>query len=383
MTVVLQLVSAFTYPAFLPLMLGVPVGAWLLRWLGGGRPPVSFLLKVGASVVVVGGIYWYLLNLGAGRNSRVMDVHVAEAVSGYGWVLRHLCDSIPAMFTDRKAIYLLPILALAVMAYPAAARAARRNVPAQAWTAQDRRHLAVTVTGLLMLALLSYLPYSVSTVRFNAARTMLACGMFAYTALAVVSLALLERRLHKAVLILLIMGLAGYTVLVGEHQRDAWVRSYRAEERLLAAIAASVPHPYPGSVFLVYLHDPSQADDLGGFYNRQRAFSLALGNMYGDSTLSGGFWGFGDDQAAPDTDGIRMRGFRDSEGRLQRYPSLVMVDYPVEGPAKVLDATWLAGQAGANSAATAGYSPRFRMEPAAAAIMCSMLEPALRPAYCR
>jgi hypothetical protein len=238
------------------------------------------------------------------------------------------------------------------------------------------------LAGLLLLVLASYLPYSISKVRYKDSRTLLAAGMFAYTALWVVLLAWLQPRLHKAVPMLLLMALTGYTVLVGQYQRDTWVKPYRAEEQLLAGIAASVPHPIPGTVFLVYLHNPAQAGVIDGFYNREMAFAIALEQMYGDPTLSGGFFGFGGDQVSLNADGVRMRGFYHSEGEMQRYPSLIMLDAPPDAAATVLGTAWLKQQAGPHAVAAIGYVPLFGRQPGGDAIMCSMLESDLRPAYC-
>jgi hypothetical protein len=381
--VALQLLSILTYLAFVPLILGVPCGAYLLRRLAGARPPIWSLFKINLCLVVAAGVYLYLLHTGVGRNSKVVDVHFAAVLSGYGWALRHLFDSIPAVFAALQPLYLVPALLLAAIAYPAAARAAREHEPVRTMDTSERRYLAAAVAGLAALALLCYLPYSISTVRYSGARTLLACGMCAYTALAVVLLAWVEMRLHRRWLALSVMLLAGYTVLVGQRQREPWLDSYRAEERLLAGIAASVPHPYPGTVFLVYLHETAQADAIDGFYNRQLAFSTALANMYGDPTLTGGFVGFGDDAVSLDADGVTMRGFRGSEGRLQSYRSLVVVDYPADAPATVLGTAWLRQQAGTQAAAAAAYSPHFDTQPAAGAITCSMLESGMRPGYCR
>jgi hypothetical protein len=382
-TIGLQLLSVFTYPAFVPLILGIPSGAWLLRRLAGARPPAAFLLKVNIVLIVAAITYLCALHAGIGRNSKVADVHLAAAASGYAWAFLTLLRSLPAVFEGLRPMYVVSGLALAVLAYPAAAKAAERSGPAWAGTATGWRYLTVVVAGLLLLALLSYLPYSISKVRFSQSRALLVCGMCAYTALVVVLLAALEAYVHRAWLSFLIMALAGYTVLAGVGERDSWVRLYRAEERLLAGIAAVMPHPIPGTVFLIHLHDQDQIDDLDGFYNRQRTFSLALEQMYADRTLKGGFYGFEDDQVSLDADGVSMRGFRGGEGPLERYPSMVVLDYPADGPVRLLDTAWLEQQAGANAAAAAAYHPRFGGQPAADAIMCSTLEPGFRPAYCR
>jgi hypothetical protein len=378
----LQLLSVFTYPGFIPLILGVPAGAWLLRRLASARPPAWFLLKVNLILVVAGGVYLYMLHVQRGHNAQVADVHIAAALSGYIWALLKLFHSIPDVLRGLEPGYFLPAVVMAVLAYPAAAAAIRHDQVRAPEATQGWRYLGVVLAGLLLLVLASYLPYSISKVRYKDSRTLLAAGMFAYSALWAVLLAWLQPRLHKAVPTLLLMALTGYTVLVGQYQRDTWVKPYRAEEQLLAGIAAGVPHPIPGSVFLVYLHKPAQVGVIDGFYNREMAFSIALEQMYGDPTLSGGFFGFGSDQVSLNADGVRMRGFYHSEGEMQRYPSLIMVDVPPDAAATVMGAAWLKQQAGPHAAAAAGYIPLFGRQPGVDAIMCSMLEPGLRPVYC-
>jgi hypothetical protein len=382
-TLILQLLSVFTYPGFLPLIMGVPLGAWLLRRLSGARPSASFLFKVNLPWVVAGCLYVYLLHAETGRNAKVADIHFAAALSGYTWALHGLFRTIPEVFKGLRLGYFLPALLAAALAYPAAAAAARRDQVRPPEAMDGWRYLGLALAGLLLLALASYLPYSISKVRYNNSRTLLAGGMFAYTAVAVALLAWLQPRLNKAWLVGLLMALTGYTVLVGQYERDGWVEPYRAEEHLLAAIAASVPHPIPGTVFLVYLHEPDQTDGIGGFYNRELIFSVALRHMYREYTLSGRFYGFGDDQVSFGPDGLNMRGYHRSLGPLQRYQSLIVVDYPAGASfAPVLDRSWLEQQAGSHAAAAAGYTPRFGTTPTGDAIMCSMLEQGSRPGYC-
>ncbi|HEX4300239.1 MAG TPA: hypothetical protein VH327_05150, partial [Gammaproteobacteria bacterium] len=204
-TLALQLVSVCTYPAFVPLILGVPFGAWLLRRFSGARPSVSLLPKIGLVLVAAGCMYAYMLHLGAGHNAKVADVRLAAALSGYTWALKSLFRSVSIALEDLQPGYYLMALLAAVLAFPAVAAAAGSDQSRPPGPLYGWRYLGVVLIGLLLLALASYLPYSISNIRYQNSRTLLACGMFAYTALLIVLLAWVQPRVHKTVLILLVM----------------------------------------------------------------------------------------------------------------------------------------------------------------------------------
>lgn len=248
-----------------------------------------------------------------------------------------------------------------------------------------RRLILTTVSGLLGLAVISYFPYAVSTVRFLPDRTLLAAGVFGYGALLLVVFSLLARYLSWHAGVIAVSVLAGIVVLSGLKTRDYWVTQYRLQEGLLSALAETVPRPAPGTFILVHLQTPYDERRLQGFTYREEAFSDALDFMYGDVTLQGGFYGFGDNIVEFSDQGMLTRRMKAPYlgNKLIAYDKLIVVDYDfqhkvanVVGRDLLVHTTQLGG-------ASIGYvPPTLEATPSEASLSCSMLEPAYRPSYC-
>ena len=384
-TMALQFVSGFTYPGFVPLMVALPAGAWLLARVRGEAAGPAYLAKVNAMVAVAVVADVLLIHFGRGRDTAVADLSVMDALAGFGWAGANLVKLPFALSNGMHSRYWLPAILAGLFGLGTALIGLGR--PAAAPAAPPRRETAVACAGLFGLALLSYLPYSIATVRFLPDRTLLGAGLFTYAALLLVFFTVLRddkpagRRLAVAALALL----SGYVALTGLVKRDFWVREYRQQEHLLSALATTLPHPPPGSFILVNLQSPADAHVLRGFTTREAAFIVALRYLYGDTSLNGGFVGFEDNRVRFDTEGVHARKtmLPDSDKLFADYSHLIAVDYFPDQPAvNPLDKTWLAQQSGLWPGALKYAPPAPGAAPADEARICSMLEPAYRPAYC-
>lgn len=384
-TWILQLISVFTYPGFVLVMLGIPMGAWLLRRVTGQRTVAGFLPRI--TIVLAAGIVFYLcmLHLGVGRNAQAADVQLVRAVQGFAWAGAQLVRSIPSMVIGLQPIQLILAAVLALLTYPMALHLGKDDAGEPLAEPITWRYLSVLLAGLLALALVSYLPYAISKVRFTADRSLLAAGMFAYSALVILLLHLARRYLRRELLALIPALLAGYTVLVGFQQRAVWLVPYRAEERFLAKIAEVVPRPYSGTTIIMRVTDPAQMHELTGFSNREGAMSRALRFMYADDTLDGAFYGIGPNELTYGPQGVVLQNSRFSRGQVVPYDTMLVLDYPLDSdsypyPAYIRN-DWLIHHAGAPPAALA-YMPIFSDTQASDARICSMLEQPYWPTYC-
>ena len=193
--------------------------------------------------------------------------------------------------------------------------------------------------GLLLLAILSYLPFSVSTVRFDITRQMLAAGIFIYAILLLIPFELFPRYVPGKYVTPLLLALVTWGVVaVGTGVRSSWVGIYRNQEQLLAAIATAVPDPPPGSYVIVHLNTPNQARTLRGLENPWIAFDHALKFMYGDRDIVGTIIPFQDPTPFVfDKNGVTVNTSQArSKGYSAPYSKLIVVDYQADGTTKVL-----------------------------------------------
>jgi hypothetical protein len=391
-----QFTASITYTAYIPLMFAFPVGVWTLLWLQGARPSWRRLIGVTALVLLAAAAQLMLMAHGVGRESRVVDLHAHAVLMGYIKETELFFSASAGVFSGFKPVYLLYALLPALLAWFLARE--RGETAPEASRPRPAFH-GLMLLGLVALAAVSYFSYALSDVRFGNKRQLLATGIFLYAALAYLLFVLLPYRLARwprlrstlpAVLLVL---LTSMTVVVGLEKRTHFVDLYRSEEKLIAAVAALVPAPKAGSMVLVHLHSRPQAKQIAGFTNRPATFESALRVMYTDPSLEGNFLGPGPLRSRFTADGIVLKRRPGKEQRARtrdRRPQdtvipfgrLILVDYPARGPARILDADWLAQQAGKGVDVSVyqpgGSAPR----PGPDAIICTMLEKKFRPKYC-
>jgi hypothetical protein len=214
---------------------------------------------------------------------------------------------------------------------------------------------------------------------------MLGAGIFAYSALLLLLFTLLSRYATWRAGVFVLALLAGVVVVSGLKTRDYWVTQYRMQEGLLSALARAIPQPAPRSFILVHLQVPNDEKTLQGFTYRESAFIYALEFMYGDVTLAGGFYGFGDNLVKFNDQGMLTRPTRQAHtgNRLITYDRLIVVDYDLKTRiAKVLGRDWLINSTDLNQDFKGYVPPTLDVTPANNARTCFMLEAAFRPDYC-
>ncbi len=380
----LQALCCLTYDAFLLLLIAFPVLVWIGYRIAGARPPVLFLFKSTLVVFLYIGFIAFMMLQGKGREARVVDLNVWATLAGYVFALKSMVQA-PASIWGAASLRYLPYALLpAVIAYAATTRSAVSGVEHRdSWYWE-----AGFVIGLLILAGLAYLPYAVTDQRFGNNRELFAAGLCFYMAvLALIFFALsawLPANPHPGRLLVALLALG--VVLTGLESRVSWVESYRHEEGLLAAIAATVPDPPPGSVIVVKLQHGWQMPPLYGFYNRKEAFTNALRKMYGDYTLNGGFIDLMTWQpfAHFDTKGVEMsESIGSNRGLTAPYDHLLLLIYHPDGKAYWLRENWFKQYAPAGMDVS-GYKVRdYGSAPGPGATTCTLLEKGFRPAYCR
>lgn len=379
-----QILSCFSYTAFVLVMLAVPAFVWLSRRLEGSAVGVAYLLKAGVLIFAFIVFQAALTFNGNGHEAVVMDMSLRGIVAGYVYQAGAFLRSLVPFLTPFRSGYLLIALVPGIFAYAVAA--SLPAMPAAGSDGVDRRPVIVTVTAVLILAGLSFLPYAVSNLRFGNAREMLAAGFFLYMLLLLPVFFLLLPRIKSGHAGFAVVAFLAVTVTVtGLTTRSTWVGVYRAQERLLAAVAAAVPNPPPGSLIVVHLDHPYQIHVLGAFENRWGTFEDALRFMYADSDLTGGFidlyngtpFTFDRGRVTINTPAAV------NQGRSVPYGKLILVDYPGDGSARILDRSWLQHLAPPGTDLSA-YSPGdYGVAPGESAITCTLLEKDLRPVYCR
>lgn len=389
-SIMFQLLAAFTYPGFLPLMIALPLGAWWLRRMDGLPANRWYPLAISLTVCVAGFVTLLVLHHGGDRNARVLDISVARAMAGYAWAVHRLLHAVGAIYAHAKNIVWLPALACAL--YAAAASlpllTLRRRPAGRRF---EWRRPVWLLAGLLLLAVLSYFPYSIANVRFQPSRALLGASIFANTAALIVLFLSFERfRLPKLVPVLALAVIAMTVVVNGIEARETWVRGYRNEEKLLSAVATAVRQPAPGTFLLVRLAHAHAGREVAGFYNRELAFTYALRYMYGDQTLSGGFFGFKGDAITLQRSGVRPRhqGANLVTGRKSvDYQYVMALDYDdKKGTARIIQdfpgRKPEVAEGDAEMKTVQNIQKKLAVMPSVPARTCRMLEARYRPAYC-
>ena len=380
-----QLASCFTYTAFLLVILAVPALVWLQQRLAGRPAPFPYLFKT--SVLICAFIvFQVILTLnGSGHEAVVIDMSLRGVIAGYAHETGLFLHSVGQFLTPFMSSYLPIGLVVAAFAYAVAFSLSAADVgEGQADARIPLRSAAVLVAGLLALAALSYLPYAVSNVRFGGQRQMLAAGVFMYMLLLLPVFFLLlpwlkSRHIGSAV----VAFIALYVTVTGLQVRMIWVDAYRAEEHLLAAVAAVIPDPAPGSVIVVNLDSPAQVREIEAYTNRKGTFEQALRVMYGDDSLQAGFTDFEQPPFLFSSTGLEVKAQRPvNKGLIAPYGRLILLDYPSSGPARILDRAWLQQRAPKGTDLSAYGQGAYGSAPGKAAIICTMLEKDSRPAYC-
>ncbi|MGE5625417.1 MAG: hypothetical protein ACM3ZT_07705 [Bacillota bacterium] len=381
-----QLTSCLTYSAFLVLMLAFPVGVWLLHRLEGGKTSWTWLIKAGWLPVAYN-VFQVVLVLkhAGGHEAQVADLHLGGILAGYAHETLLFFTRSALTLADFRPVYFLWALPPAVLGL-AVARALPAAEGEGGEAGRNARWYLVLCLGLVALAAASYLPYATSSVRLGAQRQLFAAGIFLYMLMLMPLFFWLPRRLNAPQLPwLLVALLAGFVTLTGLEKRAGWTEGYRGEERLLASIAATVPQPPPGTMFVIHLHDGPQAKRLGGFYNRRHTLELALRLMYGDRSLRASFtpirgplFQFRDgEMAAVQT--IRVN----RANTFASYDKVLVLDYAPNGAMRVLDRDWLRPYAPAGTDLSAYAPGDYGQAPRGGAVICAMLEKAMRPTYCQ
>lgn len=380
-----QIASCLTYSAFLVLMLAFSPGVWLLHRMEGGKTSWVWLLKSGwliASYVVLQ-VLLVLSGFG-GHESQVADLNLGSVLMGYAsetlLFFRKSWDSIAAF----KPMYFVWALAPALLG-GFTARAIWSGDALAGETGRDRRWYAVLCIGLILLAAACYLPYATSNVRFGAQRQLFGAGIFLYMLLVLPLFLWLPRKLQAPQFPwLLVALLAGFVTLTGLEKRDIWVSAYRAEEQLLAGIAATIPQPPSGTMFMIHLHTIPQTHSLAGFYNRRHTLELALHLMYGDPSLRASFTPYRGTQF--EFKDNRLSAVQIIDGNnYDNFVSLaktVILDYAPDGKLRVLDRDWLQQYFPKGTDLTAYAPGGYGSAPRAGTIICTMLEAQFRPGYC-
>lgn len=382
---VFEFLAGFTYSGFLPLTAALPVGAWVLKWVREStRPKLSYLALVSAVPVVLLGVSLAFIDQKVGRDSGVADFHLHGVLSGYALAAKRLVLGFGTLANGFEYSYLIPLAVVAIAGLWVGWRAYRAEpMPA----ASLRLHL-VTVAGLLLLAALSYLPYSLSTVRFEDKRQLLMAGVFAYGAAVYVLLLALRPHLYRSWLrAALVAVLAAAVTLAALEKREFLLGRYRAVEAVLAAVAQAVPNPASGSFILIQMDSGQQVRKVPSLYGKQISITVALQLLYGDETLQAGLNVFGKRQVAFDTKGVLTNlVYRGPQHHKQRvyagYDRLIVVHYPRRGPARVLGAQWLEQKAGV-AKPEVPYAPGKLIHAGPGrSTACVLLEHDYRPKYC-
>jgi hypothetical protein len=394
-TVLFQFTACLTYTAYQPLMFAFPLGVWLLSWLQGQKPSWRRLIGVTALVFLSMAGQLLLLSHGVGRESRVADMHLHAVLSGYGAESKLFLLASAHAFSGFKPVYLLYAILPMLFAWLLTRERGASEPPPQ--EPKPLFHMLM-LAGLVALAAASYFPYALSDVRFGNKRQLLASGIFLYAAIAYLLFVLLPPclarwpRLRKGLPAAMLVLLTAATVVVGLEKRTVFVDMYRAEERLLAQVAAQVPNPKPGITFLVRVHKRTQVKQIPGFYNRPATLESALQVMYSDTSLHAAFMPASPARLRLAPDGLilkrrlekeqRVRGDRSLHDVTVPYAELILVDYPPRKPAGILGREWL--QAAAGKLDVSAYRPgeAFTRKPAPEAVMCTMLEKKFKPKYC-
>ncbi len=395
--VLLQVVTAFSYTAFMLLMFAIPVGAWILRRMEGQRKSPLYLAEICTGPFVLLVVQAYLAARGVGREGKVLDLHAAKVLSGFDAQVHHLLPNLASVFEHFQPQYLLIVIAVSILGLGVAFLVERQTREAEAveQPKRDIRFYAVLVLGLLALALVSYLPFAVSDVRNGDRRQMFAAGIFICTAVLVPFFCCLRgqpwpRRLQ----VVLVAVLALFVCATGLMKREPWVAQYRHQERLLAAVAQLVPDPPEQATIVVQLHSRPQSKLLAGFYNRKVAFMTALRFMYGRVAqdadkheeklgIRGTFAPVRGEPFSFSKDSLTVQNALHPKNSLTvPYAQLFVVDYPAEGEPRLLTRTELQALAPAGTDLSDYKPDAVAAAPDKRSIACTMFERRYRPDYC-
>lgn len=379
----LQFMSCFTYPGFLPLIIVFPALAWILRRIEGFQPPYIYLVKISVPVLFFTGLLLVLASRGSGRAGIVVDLNVHRTLAGYLAAARYVVDGFSSIFTSWPFSALLFAIAPASVALAIGITTVNVNGYSQTPRKSAVFYL-ILVVGLLVLAAVSYLPYAITVLRFGDSRQLLAAGIFIYTPLLLLPFVVLPKYLPSAYLSGAFLALFSVaTAATGLEVRQQWVRGYRAEEALLAAVSTAIPNPAKGSTIVIALSSSDQAKMIDGFYNRYQAFGNAIRLIYGDATLDAGFIDTARSQMDfnADTLSINSRNHVNDMSDVP-YNKLLLLGYNTDKTAQVLDSTWFARFKAVDSTLVTHKLGTFHMLPSPNATTCTLLEPQFRPAYC-
>lgn len=403
----LQLMAGFTYPGYFALMLAIPWGVWFLRRVEGRRPSFVFLLSSSALVILISLFNIYRVAHHVGWDAKVADPNLTKALSGYIAATHSLLRSIFEAAGDLDIGYIFPAAVVFLLALVVAALLVDRGSPEVAPSRKSRLRFTVIFLGFIGLALLSYLPYSITRERNDNLRQLYGFGLFAYGAVLFVVFTLLSRYSSSRLPHIVVVALVAAVVTVsGLEKREYPVAKYRGIESLLGAIATLVPLPNRHSYFVVHLPDTGEIHNLTYIYREAKYFTYLLKFMYRDRSLNGAFYGFGKTAATVGASGVvvyRRHYTQTFDYRLARgdwlehiyrapvttpitvpYAKLILIEYSATGGASLLGQDWLAGHA--DSKSTADHMNYHMAEaaksPAKRAAICSMLEAQFRPAYC-
>lgn len=379
----LQIIYCCNYPAYLFVVLALPVGAWLLRRIEGRHDSALYLLKISVPVVACVSLQYLFASRGVGREGSVLDVDLRAALAGYGHAAARLIPAFTGIAGACRGAYLWLALPPALFA----AVLVLVNDRAHAVEVVQVRSRAFQFTylgGLIALALLAYLPYAFSLDRFGDMRQLLLAGIFIYALLLYVPFVILPTRWHgKRLATSLLLLFTALTVVTGLEGRRHWVDGYRAEERLLAALSVGVPHPAPGSFLLVELGNQTQSRELAGFYNNYQAFGYALNLLYGDMNLRGAITEMGHEPFTLAQNGVTLQAPVRSRGVFIPYGQLIVLDYSEGKPARLLNMADLMSSTEAGAGIPVHTLGSYTAQPGMSMNACSLLEKGLRPDYCR
>lgn len=373
--------TCFTYTAFQPLILSFAVGVWVLYRVEGIKVSVPRVAGAFLPILACIGYQVMLVKMGGGRDGQISDFDLHHVLGGYPDEVALFWEGVSGFFDQSIPPHLALALLSAVCAYGVAAKMQAASVAAPA--PRPLRFYAVAAVGLLLLAVASYLPFSVSLVRIGNQRQLFAAGIFIFTLVLLPLYVGLFPRLNRHAGFAFVGLVALMATVMGIENRAMYVSVYRVNEQLLAALAQAVPHPPKGAFIVVHVNRPMQVSELAGLYNRRLNFNGALQFMYHDPDLYGAFT---DIYQAPfkfEPDGLRVMQRPPWEAPpLAPYDRLIIVDYPAKGPARVLDRAWLQ-QFAPKGADLSAYKPGdYGSAPGPGAAICTMFEKKFRPTYC-
>lgn len=386
--VFLQVILCFTYTAYLPFVFGFAIGIAVLRHVEGHPVKPAYLVAATLPTLLGIGFQTWVALRHHDREGKIMDLRAHAVADGYLHELKILAPHFNAVFSSVLTVGAWAILAAVPAALGYFLVRDWHGPPSEREKPETPRYFyVVLVLGLLALAALGYLPYAISKVRFGAQRQMLVAGLLIYAvALIPVFFWALPRLASRAAEGVVLALLAAFICVNGLENRSQWVKGYRNNETFLAALAAAVPHPAPGTTIVVQLHTYQQTREVSGLQHLRVNFQQALRYMYGDASLNGAFLGAATPPVSLDGSQAQIA-ISDLNRRAPRIKpelsTLLLIDYSPAHELTILDQQWLRQHTPPGSDVSA-YQPTktFDATPGQSAIMCSMFEKDFRPPYC-